>query len=247
MLRFYKQPQQNLSTLSRPGLLPLLACVVLAGRLMCASDLPRHRVDCGKRAMEYLSFAPKGAGDQPLPALLLLHGAGDRAENFIRAWKSLAQEKKIILIAPELPREESFEPEAPKVFRCLVEDARKAINIDPHRIYLFGYSMGGYLAYDGALLDSGYFAAAAIHAMGIAEDYTWIVQRATRKIPIAISIGTKDRMVSLTQVRKTATLLRKSGFPVEYLEMPDHDHNYYDLSDVINGDAWRFMEGHRAP
>jgi len=197
--------------------------------------------------MEYLVFVPKGAPSGPLPVLLLLHGAGDRAENFIQAWESLAQEKRIVLIAPQLPREEAFEPEAPQIFRCIVESVRKEVNLDLHRIYLFGHSMGGYLAYDGALLDSGFYAAAAIHAMGIADDYTWIVPRAARKIPIAIYIGTGDQLVSIGQVRKTEGLLRKSGFPVRYQEMPDHDHNYYDLSSIINRDAWHFMEGYRAP
>jgi len=68
-----------------------------------------------------------------------------------------------------------------------------------------------------------------------------------RKIPIAIYIGTNDQLVSLGQVRKTETLLRKSGFPVHYQEMPDHDHNYYDAADKINADAWEFMKEYELP
>lgn len=228
------------------GLLFVIACALLQASLS-ASELPRHSVRCDKRQMDYLVFMPKGAPSGPLPSVLLLHGAGDRAETFIQAWEPLAQEKTIVLIAPQLPREEAFEPEAPQIFRCVIENVRKEINMDSHRIYLFGHSMGGYLGYDGALLDSGFYASAAIHAMGIADDYTWIVSRATRKIPLAIYIGTRDQLVSITQVRKTEALLRKSGFPVHYQEMPDHDHNYYDLASVINRDAWHFMEGFRAP
>lgn len=227
--------------------MPLLAFALVTARLVNAVDLPRHTVRCEKRQMEYLLAVPNGAPNEAFPVLLLLHGAGDRAENFIQPWESFAAAKKIVLIAPQLPREEAFEPDAPRVFRCVVEDAQKHVSVDPHRIYLFGSSMGGYLAYDGALLDSGYFAAAAIHAMGIADDYLWIVPRATRKIPIAIYMGTKDQLVSLPQVRKTEAVLRKAGFPVRYQEMPDHDHNYYDVSDIVNRDAWRFMEGYRTP
>lgn len=207
---------------------------------------PPHSVHCGTRQMEYRLFIPS-AGNVPSPALLLLHGAGDRAENFIQAWESFAKEKNIVLVAPQLPREESFEPEAPRIFLCIMKDVAKLASIDSHRVYIFGHSMGGYLAYDGALLDSGFFAAAAIHAMGIADEYNGIVQRASRKIPIAIYIGTQDQLVSITQVRKTEALLRKSGFPLHYQEMPGHDHNYYDLADVINRDAWHFMEGYRSP
>ncbi len=128
-----------------------------------------------------------------------------------------------------------------------MDDVRKQATLDPHRIYLFGYSMGGYLAYDAALLDSDYFAAAAVHAMGIDDDYVSIIDRATRKIPIDISIGADDQMVSLPQVRKTRDLLRQSGFHVEYKEIFNHSHNYYEMSDTINDDVWHFLEKYRLP
>lgn len=197
--------------------------------------------------MEYLSFVPPAAGDQALPVLLLLHGAGDEAINFIRPWEGIARAKKIVLIAPQLPRELSFEAVAPKVFRCLVEDVKTAVHVDPQRVYIFGNSMGGYLAYDGALLEANYFAAAAVHAMGIDDDYVGIVARAARKIPIAIYMGDSDKLVSLAQVRKTRALLEKSGFPVRYREIARHGHNYYEMSDAINEDVWKFLEGARLP
>jgi predicted esterase len=225
----------------------LLAHILLMPGLMGANDLPRHTVRCDDRAMEYVMFVPPGAANEKLPVLLLLHGAGDQAANFIQAWGSLARKEKIVLIAPQLPRELSFEAVAPKIFRCVVADADKGIHFDPQRIYLFGHSMGGYLAYDGALLDSGYYAAAAIHAMGIEDDYTSIVGRATRKIPIAIFTGDKDELVSLRMVHKTRDLLKKSGFPVEYHEIMDHGHNYYELSDSINHDVWKFLKEYRLP
>lgn len=196
--------------------------------------------------MEYVVYIPPVAKER-LPILILLPGAGDKAENFANAWKSKAKRNQIVLLAPQLPRDATLEPHIPKILPCLVDDARKQTAIDPHRIYLFGYSMGGYLAYDAALLDSDYFAAAAVHAMGIADDYASIIERATRKIPIAISIGDHDQMVSLDQVRKTRDLLKKSGFHVEYKEIFNHSHNYYEMSDTINDDVWHFLEGYRLP
>ena len=230
---------------ARRALVTFFACALSLPVL--ASDFTRHAIRCDQRDMEYVSYVPSAAANQPLPVLLLLHGAGDQAEHFAQAWKSLARKKQIVLIAPQLPRDPSLEPHIPKILPCLVDDARKQANLDSHRIYLFGYSMGGYLAYDGALFDSDYFAAAAIHAMGIADEYASIVQRAIRKIPILISIGDRDEMVSIAQVRKTRDLLRKSGFPVHYQEILDHSHNYYEISDIINDDVWRFLEGYRLP
>ena len=123
-----------------------------------------------------------------------------------------------------------------------MEDAKQRVAIDPNRIYLFGNSAGGYLAYDGATLESEYFAAAAIHAMVIADDYTWIVKKARRKTPIAIYIGDGDQFFAVARARKTRDLLEKEGFPVRYTEIKGHDHNYYALSDTINADAWKFLK-----
>ncbi len=165
----------------------------------------------------------------------------------LNAWKAFATKKRIVLIAPDLPRDPKFEQDAPRVFRCVVEDAKKVASIDPTRVYLLGNSMGGYLAYDGAMFESEYFAAIAVHAMRIADDYTWIVDRARRKTPIAIYIGDHDQFFPQESVRKTRDLLRKAGFPVHYVELSRHDHNYYALSDQINEDAWKFLKQFRLP
>ncbi len=182
-----------------------------------------------------------------MPAILLLHGAGDHPPNFIEAWKSFAKQKHIVLIAPELPRIETFERVAPAVFKCVVEDAKLQAAIDPRRVYVFGHSMGGYLAYDAATFDSEYFAAVAVHAMGIADEYDSIVNQAKRKTPIAIYIGDQDELVPITRVERSRDLLRKSGFPVHYVELRDQDHNYYDLAGQINDDAWKFLSQYQLP
>src|ERR1035441_1092287 len=150
------------------ALVTFFACALSLPAL--ASDFTRHAIRCDHRDMEYLAYVPAEAANQPLPVLLLLHGAGDQAEHFAQAWKSLARKKQIVLIAPQLPRDPTLEPHIPKILPCLVDDVRKQANLDSRRIYLFGYSMGGYLAYDGALFDSDYFAAAVIHALGIADE-----------------------------------------------------------------------------
>jgi predicted esterase len=210
-----------------------------------ASDIRSRTLRCGDAEYQYLLFSP--ASKEPLPAILLLHGAGDHPPNFIDARKSFAAQKQIVLIAPELPRTLTFEPLAPAMFKCLVEDAKLKASIDPRRLYVFGHSVGGYLAYDAATLDSEYFAAVAVHAMGIAEEYVSIVDKAKRKTPIAIYIGDRDQLVPIAGVQRTRDLLRKAGFPVHYVELRDHDHNYYDLAGQINADAWNFLSRYELP
>ena len=204
-----------------------------------------RKVSCEGSAYRYLLLAPQGMGARP--ALLLLHGAGDTPEPMIESWQKLARQEDIVLIAPALPRVRAFEAMAPAVFVCIVEDAKQAATVDSHRVYLFGNSMGGYLTYDAALLRSKYFAAAAVHAMGIDEGYVGIVDQAERKIPIALYTGDRDPLVRLQDVHRTRDLLIQHGFPVHYLEIRGHDHNYYAVSDQVNADAWKFLEDKRLP
>jgi poly(3-hydroxybutyrate) depolymerase len=229
----------------------LLLFLIVVSALATASDLKSSDVKSrtarcsGNVEQVYLYYSPDQ--QHALPAVVLLHGAGDRAANMVDAWKRFAKKEKIVLLAPELPRDPKFEDAAPKTFRCVVEDARQILGIDPQRVYLFGNSMGGYLAFDGAMFESQYFAAIAVHANRIADEYTGIVAHALRKTPIAIYIGDHDQFFSVESVRQTRDLLLKSGFPVHYVELANHDHNYYARADQINADAWKFMKGIRLP
>lgn len=237
----------------------LLCLLFLSAVSNAATNSGSKTVHCGEIKQQYVYFWPASDNakdkegiktpdsDRELPAIVLLHGAGDQAENMVEAWKKIASENKIVLLAPQLPRDVKFEGSAPKVFRCVVEDARKFVAIDASRVYVFGNSMGGYLAYDAAMFESRYFAAVAVHAMRIADDYVSIVDHAERKIPIAIYIGDHDQFFKEEDVRKTRDLLRKAGFPVRYVELKNHDHNYYAAADQINLDAWKVFEENPLP
>ena len=202
-------------------------------------------VTCGNGHYRYILFSPMRHA--PVPAIVLLHGAGGEPRSMVDAWKDLAGREGVALIAPVLPMAAAFEAVAPPVFRCMVEDAGRSVALDPRRIYVFGHSMGGYLAYDAAMLQSRYFAAVAVHAMGIAPDWDWIVDSAARRTPVAIYIGDRDPLVGLENVRRTRDLLLARRFPVHYVELPNHDHDYWALSGTINADAWDFLKRQSLP
>jgi dienelactone hydrolase len=86
--------------------------------------------------------------------------------------------------------------------------------IDVERIYLFGVSAGGYTVFDACMFDSQYFAGGGVFAaVIIIPDFDWIVQKATRKIPIAIYIGDHDQFFTVAQAQRTRDLLATNGFP----------------------------------
>jgi poly(3-hydroxybutyrate) depolymerase len=209
------------------------------------SGVARRKASCDGASYSYLLFSPDDTKE--LPALLLLHGAGDSPDPMVRVWESMAKKEGIVLIAPELPGKLEFEDKAPRVFECVVENAKHSAKIDAKQVYVFGNSMGGYLAYDAMAFDSRYFAAVAVHAMGIDPSYDGILKHATRKVPVAIYMGDEDPLVSLKNVRRTRDLLAKNGFAVHYVELKGHDHNYYRIAEKINPDVWQFLRENRLP
>ena len=224
--------------------LALSVCATSLG----AQSTTRH-LRCLDRNYDYQLFSPDSPGTSRVPAILLLHGAGGTGAEFLQAWRALAVRHQVALIAPQIPRTSWFEPIAPAVFRCIVEDAKRSSSLDPARIYVFGYSMGGYLAFDAAMLDSRYFAGAGVYAAAIADDFASIVDSAQRKIPLALYIGTRDQFYSTSQVRRTRDLLPSHGFPVHYLELEGQDHSFDPVAERVTADAWRYLSavGSTAP
>jgi predicted esterase len=92
----------------------------------------------GKEQSLVLEIPKKYTGEDPLPFVILLHGAGDTADNFLRAVMTRLKHDDLIAVAPEnatLPRDAVVE---------LIKKYLKELNIDKKRIYMFGFSMGGW-------------------------------------------------------------------------------------------------------
>jgi poly(3-hydroxybutyrate) depolymerase len=212
------------------------------------AGIPQRTVQFEGRSFGYAVFVPTTSdGNRLLPAMLLVHGGGGNGPDFLSLWKAFAEAHGIILVAPTLPSGAAVEAMVPRLFPVLIEAVRKEWKLDPGRVYLFGYSAGGYATFDAALLDAGSFAAAAVFAAVIEPDREWIVQRAPRKPGIALYIGDSDRFFSLEQARRTRDLLQSSGFAVHYVEIAHHDHDYSSVSGWVNDDAWRFLSAYSLP
>jgi len=133
--------------------------------------------------------------------------------------------------------------DGPDFLHDLITELKSKYPIDSHRFYLFGHSAGAMFALYMSLYESEYFAATAIHAGALAEsDADATISAATRKIPIYIAVGTVDQSFPLAEVRATRDALNKKGFNAQLVEIPGHDHWYYDLAPKINADAWNFLK-----
>jgi poly(3-hydroxybutyrate) depolymerase len=198
-----------------------------------------------KRAF-YLFVPDSVKSGTPAPLIVLLHGSGRNGLTLAEKWKDLASKEGIILVGPDSldPRVWNSPVDGPDFLHDLVEDLKAKFTINPRRVYLFGHSGGAVFALYMSLLESQYFAAAAVHA-GALHQKDPAVAIAKRKSPIALFVGTRDPFFPLSDVRDTRDQLNNQGFAAELTEMPGHDHNYYDVASKINQSAWEFLKKHQ--
>jgi pimeloyl-ACP methyl ester carboxylesterase len=170
-----------------------------------------------------------------------------RVGSLIEPWAPLAKQHGIILAAPDafVRQVWSMREDGPDFLYSLIEMLRVQLPVDPQRIYLFGHSAGAIHGLMMGILESEYFAATAVHAGRLSDGMIPFIERAPRKIPLAIWVGTNDQLFPLSDVRATRDALTARGFAAELTEISGHTHAYYDRALEINKKVWEFLEKHR--
>jgi poly(3-hydroxybutyrate) depolymerase len=213
-----------------------------------AEQVTRETFGSGGRTRTYYLFIPDSAKASP-PLIVLLHGSGRNGKSLIEPWRPLARKEGIALAAPDATTPEGWRvPEdGPDFLHDLVELVVFQKGIDPRRVYLFGHSAGAGHALAMAVMESQYFAAVTAHAGTLQESLLPIMERAARKTPIAIWVGTDDALFPLPAVRATRDALKASGFDAKLTELAAHTHDYYGRAPYINEQVWTFLRQHVLP
>lgn len=100
--------------------------------------------------------------------------------------------------------------------------------VDPQRVGLWGYSLGGFLATDGSMADE----APARVAIGVATGASlWEPERGRRALPILMIHGRADPDVSPSSMRTLAASLRLRGSTVDVQMIDSNEH-------FMNGPIW---------
>src|SRR5438270_8837776 len=199
----------------------------------------------GRKRTYYLFVPASTESKTDVPLVVLLHGSGRNGLSLVEKWKDLASEEGFIVVGPDASDSEGWRtPEdGPDFIHELVEHLRVKYPINPRRIYLFGHSAGAVFAINLSMMESEYFAAAAIHAGSWRDKEEFaLIDYAKRKLPLAIFVGDHDQYFSLASVKATEAALKGKDFPLEVTVMKGHDHWYYDLAPEINRNAWTFLK-----
>lgn len=225
----------------------IVVALLFASVPLFAARADRHTLNSRGKERHYVLFVPEGVDrEHPAALLITLHGSGRDGASLVDKWKGLAKEEHVIVAGPDSIDSSrwSSPDDGPQLLFDLVEEIKGHYAIDPRRIYLFGHSAGAEFALQMGCLESEYFAAVALHAGALQPSMYPIATYATRKIPFAIFIGTRDAFFSLDAVRATRDELQKAGMAVELTEIRNHTHDYYGRADSINKSAWEFLARH---
>jgi polyhydroxybutyrate depolymerase len=187
-----------------------LAGLVLASAAPAVFATEVRQISVGNETRSYRLFIPASLRTAPVPVVIALHGAVQSAAEFEAdlGLNRIAQRERFAVVYPEgvnrvwddarppmmrlgyvVPPGEDV-PFIVAVVRRLVADGIA----DPSRIYLAGLSMGGFMAARMACERSDLFAAVAIMAATIPEQYRKTCAP-RRPLPALFMHGTLDTIV----------------------------------------------------
>lgn len=206
-------------------------------------DITKELITSNGRTRAYYLYVPSTV-KAPAPLIVTLHGSNRTGITLVEKWKDYAKKENIILVGPDASNLRGWgsPQDGPDFLRDLVEEIKSKYPINARRVYLFGHSAGASFTLQMSLMESQYFAAAAIHAGALAGDDLGLIDLAKRKIPISIQIGDSDEFFPLKIVRATGDALKEAGFTIDFVEIANHDHWYYDKAAKFNQTAWEFLK-----
>jgi predicted peptidase len=196
------------------------------------------RVSTGDAHVELrYRFRPPGywTGRHGVPLLVYLHGSGARGFDNVRQLRSvpnvlcdgfLADAFPCAVLAPQCPEELNWSSHIDSdvdmvdaVLR-MIDDVLKDTRLDPQRVYLAGFSMGGYGAWALAARAPGRFAAVVPIAGG--GDPSWAQQLIDA--PVWAVHGAEDQVVPVGQSQSMIAAIREAGGDPRFSELPGVGH-----------------------
>ncbi len=209
-------------------------CLVLPAAPLTAQQLPAGQhpqaLDTVLRRpihLDYLLYLPRGCGrdDTRWPLILFLHGGLGRGDDLARVmWypipAHLAEDDSFpfIVVTPQCPEGRMWTD--PEALGALLDEVIARYPVDPDRVYLVGYSMGGHGAWFTAYTCPERFAAMAVMS---GQGNPWFASRLAQ-VPVWIFHGARDGTIPVSESRRMADALWQEGGEVRLTIRPEQVH-----------------------
>jgi predicted peptidase len=200
-----------------------------------AADFPPgqsiHRLKLHGTGVDHINFLlhiPPAYYDSPsagFPLIVFLHGSEQRGDDpellkSVAALTIVDVEGTLPFIAafPQCPASAHWSPAA---LAAMLDAIEAALRVDRDRVYLTGFSLGGFGVWQTAAAFPGRFAAIApVCGMSDLRDVPRL-----RDIPVWAFHGALDRNVPLGESQKMAAALRGIGGNIRLTVYPDFAHD----------------------
>jgi predicted peptidase len=227
--------------------IPLIVLVVILLVFVFSRDtrgyqpgLQREVLNPGYR--RYTISVPFGySGDQPTPLILALHYAGHGmpyyGELILQSLIEPAfRELEPIIVAPDCRAKDWTQPESEQLILDLLDTLQDQFNIDPNRILIAGYSLGGSGTWHYAGRYPERFTSAMIMAGRPPDD----VLETDWCIPLMAIHGRKDEVAPLQATKEAVLALEEKGVDIELriLENVTHYETHYFVPALRNAIPW---------
>lgn len=208
--------------------------------------------------LQYALFVPRKAArsKSPVPLIVALHGLGTPPQRLVNDLASGAERHGYIVVGPAGYRPDGWygyqrpgmgEAEGRKSAYSeqdvlnVLDIVRREHNIDEHRIYLAGMSMGGTGVLHLGRKYPGQWAAIASMAPGVPDGGAGF--EVMRDTPLMIMIGDRDELLPIEGARNAVARLREAGVSVQYFEIRGGGHAAPIRS--APPEVFRFFEKHK--
>jgi predicted peptidase len=208
---------------------------VQAGDLTVPSGRSLHRLsihDAAADHVNYVLYMPSVSRDVQggLPLILFLHGSEQRGDDPsvleelpILRFAEMDKGFPFVAIVPQCPRGVRW---SPSVLKQLLDAVEAILPIDRDRVYLTGFSMGGFGTWQTAAALPGVFA--AIAPLCGPSDLPDAPRLST--LPVWIFHGELDENVPLSESERMVEALRRAGADARLTVYPDLAHDCWDMT-----------------
>lgn len=194
---------------------------------------------------KYYVFKPDHYNPQKnYPLILLLHGASRHMKNtdFLMSeeFQNFEQTFVVVPIAPpqfDWGRPSGYSLSALPLAINAVKSVSRKYNINPKRIYVSGYSMGGYGTFNAIKRKPEIFAA----GMPLCSGWSANDLASLSTVPIWMFHGAKDTIIPVSSSRNFIHAAKAAGMNnIFYQELPEHGHNIWDTVYSLP-DTWLWL------
>lgn len=175
---------------------------------------------------------------------ILLHGNPQTEAEILSGpyFQSLADSTRTVVAAPYGRGIYDFAPPADDEVYQVTQAVVSAFSIDPNRVYLVGYSMGGFTVFKIGPERPAQWAAVMCIAGSVLNSEAAKVRSAFAHSKMYIVNGAKDDNIPPQYGRLTAQWLAGVGIPTGFYQQPDGTHYLSSLMPVLSR-AWHEMLG----